>query len=847
VVLVERWRRSHGRIGVSAPSWLTFEVHRPYFDGEQSELTAIQARGPVLAARRFEQRAPQAPRFGMVMPASFRQLLVEESRLTDYRVARPTDLPAALASPDWALLAEGFRDRGALDEVDRAGLALWLVAACLPDAVLDVAPSDADAGACADPLPALLQYARATALFQREGLSARTDAAFRPLVSAPRPTIAHVQAIAAWAYLTARHGADDSAALDQARQAARLLGVIAPTLPPFEQGIWRARLLLRESTYAERHRDLDAAWRLLGEASDASAQGAPATPEDGAVALEMRRRILDRRVEVAVRREDGPAEEAAIAEGIAIDPYCVKIRMQAAEAAERRGQLDDALAGFLLAARLGPYGTAFALLRAATCARRGGRDEVARVLEERAFRAAPRSERTRAALEAACTAAGDDALADVVRRAAGARSGAPAYANNWHFQMYGAYFNLGPSHSPCLYARIPQLAYEFAVGGDYPRVDVQRVMPPAFRTNLVRESGLAAFGVSHPAELPPAYRTDAWEQLCAWVADFDRSDLQRQYLTSLVLFRLGFRTLVLELVPERPVSSLSTPLEFYHYHWRDIAQYAASVGTSLVPPTVTFEMAEHPDCPLHLRLAAAVFGVVFSARETKSVDDAIRWREAAQAHLDAMLASDEFTPFEKTMLASRFYRGVSFVPHMLGKRIDLEEDMDRAESLAREVPASTPWERYLRQENLHACLESRSKEAFALRDIELGHRRTKEFLAIDPYDPKSHIELAESLAKQDRFREAADSYLRAARLGPLGTAIAYAMAGECFERAGDPVAAEDCFVQALRVDPYAVSAARGWRRSAAGTGQGGLAAEYADRLEEWGAARSASPAPAGRA
>jgi tetratricopeptide (TPR) repeat protein len=842
---MQRWQRAHGRVGVNAPSWLTFEVHRPYFDGQESALTAIQARGPVLAARRFDQRSPFAPRYGMVMPASFRQLLVEESRLTDYRVTRPDDLPAELASPDWARLSEAFRRRDTLDAVDRAGLAQWLVAACLPDAVLDLVAADHDVPACADPLRALLQFCRATALFQREGLSARTESAFRPLVCAPVPTIAHVQATAAWAYLLARHGEDDTAAGGHARAAGELLERLAPELPPFERGIWRARLLLRESMHAERHRDLERAWQLLADASAAGVQAPPTTPEDAAVAVEMRRRILDRQVEVAVRRDDRPAEDAAIAEGVAIDPYCVKIRMQAAAAARRRGDRDGALAGFLLAARLGPHGTAYALLQAAESARDGVRTELGRVLAERAFRAAPRSAQTRAALETACTAAGDQALAEVVRRAA-PRPEAPAYATNWHYQMYGAYFNLGPSHSPCFYARIPLLAYQFALDGHYPRVDVQRIMPPAFRTNLVRESGLAGFGVSHPAELPAAYRTPAWDQLCAWVADFDRSDLQRQYLTSQVLFRLGFRRLVLELVPERPVSSLTTPLEFYHYQGRDLVRYAASAGGTVAPPRVMFEMTEHPDCPLHLRLTAAVFGVVFSARETKSVEDAIRWRKVAQGHLDAVLASDEFTPFEKAMWESRFYRGVGFVPFMLDKRADLEEDMARAESLARAVPASTPWEEYLKQENLHACLESRSKEAFGLGDVPLGHRYTEEFLSIDPYDPKSHLELAQSLTKQGRYREAGESYLRAARLGPLGTAIGYAMAGECFERAGDPVAAEDCFVQALRVDPYAISAARGWTRTGTSAGMGELAADYAGRLEEWGAARSAEKAGAGR-
>jgi tetratricopeptide (TPR) repeat protein len=190
------------------------------------------------------------------------------------------------------------------------------------------------------------------------------------------------------------------------------------------------------------------------------------------------------------------------------------------------------------------------------------------------------------------------------------------------------------------------------------------------------------------------------------------------------------------------------------------------------------------------------------------------------------------------MWHSRFYRGASFAPFLARDRAAVVADMDLSEELARAVPTSNPREEFLKAENLHACLESRSKEAFAMDDLALGHRRTEEFLALDPYDPKSNIELAESLLRQDRHREAGDAYLRAARLGPLGTAIAYSMAGECFDRAGERTLAEDCFVQALRVDPYSISAARGWRRVGSADP---LAQQYADQLEAWGAARTHPP------
>jgi Tfp pilus assembly protein PilF len=133
-------------------------------------------------------------------------------------------------------------------------------------------------------------------------------------------------------------------------------------------------------------------------------------------------------------------------------------------------------------------------------------------------------------------------------------------------------------------------------------------------------------------------------------------------------------------------------------------------------------------------------------------------------------------------------------------------------------------------------MESRAKEALRLGDPALAHQRLTEGLALDPYHPLSTIELAESLAQQGKYAEAATYYQRAARLGPYGTALAYNMAGECLRKAGEDALAEDCFVQALRIDPHAVSAARGWQRTA-GPALAQLAGEYADGLTAWGESR----------
>src|SRR5262249_896199 len=159
-------------------------------------------------------------------------------------------------------LSEAFRQRDRLDGTDRACLAQWLVAACLPDAVLDVAPVDLTADECIDVLPALVQYARAAALFQRESLSDRTVAAFPPLLG-PGPTVAHLQGLAGWGYLLSRHATDDCDAEGHLIAAAALLDKLEPSLAPFHHAMWRSRLLIREVMRAERNSDLAGAWGLL--------------------------------------------------------------------------------------------------------------------------------------------------------------------------------------------------------------------------------------------------------------------------------------------------------------------------------------------------------------------------------------------------------------------------------------------------------------------------------------------------------------------------------------------------------------------------------------------------------
>jgi hypothetical protein len=372
-----------------------------------------------VAASRFEKRAPTRLRFGMTMPASYRQLLIEESRLAAYQAANPADLPGELASPAWRRMSQAYLDRRDLDPVDRAGIAHWLIAVCLPDAVLDVVPQDLGADECQDPVAAVTQAARAIALFGSRGLSDRTRAAYACLTSRPAPTAVHVQSLASWGYILARHAADASAAPGLLDRATALLADITGKISEFEHGMLTTRLALRAVMHAERQGDFAAAAAQLKSAWDNLTALTPGDREDGLVLIESRRLRIDRRVEIAVRPATWLRKRRFAR--LRRSP-CVKIHMRLARRESAAGEHEQALAQYLHAARLGPYGTA-SRAAAGRGGAQDGHDEFARAPTERAPRRAARRRHPRRALVAACLDAGDEPLAEVTSAPLRIRSG----------------------------------------------------------------------------------------------------------------------------------------------------------------------------------------------------------------------------------------------------------------------------------------------------------------------------------------------------------------------------------------------------------------------------------------
>lgn len=158
---------------------------------------------------------------------------------------------------------------------------------------------------------------------------------------------------------------------------------------------------------------------------------------------------------------------------------------------------------------------------------------------------------------------------------------------------------------------------------------------------------------------------------------------------------------------------------------------------------------------------------------------------------------------------SRYYRAVSFAPQLAGDRARVREEMGIAERLAGSLEPTNERERGLKLENLHPLLESRVKEAFRLDELELAEARARELVEdVDPYDPGARIELGEVLIERGKMAEAAEVYVSAAHLGPRGTAIAWFMAGQCYEHLEDPLRACDCYLATHTADPLGISPLR---------------------------------------
>jgi cytochrome c-type biogenesis protein CcmH/NrfG len=131
--------------------------------------------------------------------------------------------------------------------------------------------------------------------------------------------------------------------------------------------------------------------------------------------------------------------------------------------------------------------------------------------------------------------------------------------------------------------------------------------------------------------------------------------------------------------------------------------------------------------------------------------------------------------------------------------------MDIAEKHARAMAPADDAQQLLYLENLHPLMESRTKEALWLGDLDLALQRAQQVTEVDPYDSRVWLELGQVRLLRNEYALAAEAYAAAATLGPPSSGVGRHMAGLCFRQLGQPLLAAFFFKSAIEVDPLAIS------------------------------------------
>jgi tetratricopeptide (TPR) repeat protein len=363
--------------------------------------------------------------------------------------------------------------------------------------------------------------------------------------------------------------------------------------------------------------------------------------------------------------------------------------------------------------------------------------------------------------------------------------------------------DIGPLHVQCIEEGWSALADETT-----PRFLPQRAMPPGFRLQLGEEAG-SPYALSDPRELPEHLRTDRWTSLCGSLDNW--SDLRRDQqcrlaslLHSMCLYRL-LVTLISE--AEGPVDSNDADA-IHLLFWRASASFLSKqlkqASSYQQEDMIAFQRIalNAPNIiPDSFNATAKIF--VHKAKTRAAVSELVEWGNLFEkAVLAASTSMDEFTA---ELYTSRFYRGMGFLPQRHGDKREVVRLMDLAEFHARKMKPATTAQTVLYRENMHALLESRTKEALWLGDQDLALSRALALVEIDSFDSKAWAEVGEVRYLREEWRAASEAYAVAAMLGPPGSAAGRYMAGACLRKMGFQLVPALFFRDVLEIDPLGVS------------------------------------------
>lgn len=375
--------------------------------------------------------------------------------------------------------------------------------------------------------------------------------------------------------------------------------------------------------------------------------------------------------------------------------------------------------------------------------------------------------------------------------------------------LLGSFIDLEPRARGPLYIQgVEQYWIAFA-DTHAPRFALQRTLPAGFRAQFLREVGLTGYVVEDPRELSPTFRNARWSAICDALDAWPELTRERQCRLVLLLHALCFYRLIASRIPRRfetrnGMASDGTELAFRGASARyalGLRGRVAEYGTADMSEFEAVLASAQPDDPVAFNAAVKVF--VHKAKVGSPLRELMDWHTRSEQVLQTIVPKSN--KFMCDLLLSRFYRAAAFVPQRQGNRDEVVRIMERSEHHALAMKPTSDAEALLYLENLHPVLESRTKEALWLGDVNLALARALRVVELDPYDSKGWCEVGQVRLKRKEHLEAAQAYAAAALLGPPASAIGRYMAGLCFRDLGQPLLAAFFHKAASELDPLAIS------------------------------------------
>lgn len=371
--------------------------------------------------------------------------------------------------------------------------------------------------------------------------------------------------------------------------------------------------------------------------------------------------------------------------------------------------------------------------------------------------------------------------------------------------LYRPFFDLGPL---AVDAPVAAWGVDFACralmeGRDYPWMYAE--YPPSFRERLLQLTGLGEYRVYDPRDLAPDLRTSRWQFLCEQVDRYQGLAPVAQFRVARLLGKLGLSRFALDLVQTPTGAEVeSDELAAEHAYVRALACLLISEdGAGSFDETELERIARHAPQGSHVRILALNHLAVRFAKRNADAAAAGHWLDLH--HQQILLARSRYGEATFARLMSRHHRANGFLPQLANDRAGVVREMDLCQQYAEQVPRKSSEERIAANELMFAALESRTKEALWLGELEIAELRARQLVELWPLDPLAHDHLGHVLVEQERIAEALEAYLSAARIGAPGAETAWFMAGQCYEALQSPERACDAYLAALRLDPLGIS------------------------------------------